>query len=70
MTKEVNQKTIKEHIKNNMQGKNIGIISLSKITKINILSLILLLHLPFTKVRLSKTIKICRALNLQVSEII
>lgn len=70
MTKEISQETIKNNIKIKMNDKHIGIVLLSKITRINIFILVFLLYTPFKKVKLSEGIKICKALKIEVSAVV
>ena len=62
-------KTIKANIKKQMCNRNINISALSKKTHINICILIFLLYFPFAKLRLTQTIKICKALKLKISDV-
>ena len=65
-----NEKMLKTNIRNKMLEKNIEASSLSKKSNINIIVLILLLYFPLYKVKLSQSISICKALNLNFSDII
>ena len=67
MTKE---KTIKFNIKNKMVKENITIHDLSIKTNINISALFFLLYSPLHKVRLTQAISICKALNLNLTDIV
>ena len=67
MTKE---KTIKFNIKNKMVKENITIHDLSIKTNINIIALFFLLYSPLHKVRLTQAISICKALNLNLTDIV
>lgn len=66
----ITQKRIKANIKNQMYNKNINILGLSKKSHINIYILTLLLYFPLSKVKLTKAIKICKALELKLSDIL
>lgn len=60
---------IKNNIKNKMHTENISLFELSEKTNINICKLIFLLNFSFSKIKLSHAIKICEALEIQVSDI-
>lgn len=66
----ITQKIIKTNIINQMNIKHVSIIDLHKKTNINVCILIMLLHCPFLKIRLSHAIKICKALELNISSIL
>lgn len=63
-------KKIKTNAKNQMVNKNINIIVLSKKAHINICILTFLLYFPFSKIKLTQSIRICKALKLKVSDIV
>lgn len=68
--KQVNQKSIKDNIKKQISNRNISIRELSKKTHLSVCRLILLLYCPFLKIKLSHSIKICKALKIKVSDIL
>jgi DNA-binding Xre family transcriptional regulator len=65
----VNHKSIKINIKTIMNAKNMGLLDLSKKSGVNIFVLMFLLYSNFSKLKLSNAIKICNALEIEVSEI-
>lgn len=67
MTKE---KTIKSNIKNKMGKENVTIHDLSIKTNISNTSLFFLLYSPLHKFKLTQSISICKALNLNLSDIV
>ncbi|WP_238899394.1 hypothetical protein [Clostridium sp. YIM B02500] len=66
----VSQTNIKKNIKRYMYDRKEKMVSLSKKANINILKLIYLLYCPFSKVKLSTSIKLCKALNIELSKIL
>ena len=68
--KMTNEKMLKTNIKNKMLEKGIKTSDLSKKSNLNIVVLIRLLYFPFHKVKLSQSIRICKVLNLNLSDII
>lgn len=67
---EVTQKSIKNNIKNYMKCDSINLLTLSRKASINYCILVFLLYFPFFKVRLTKAIKICKALEIKLSDIL
>ena len=63
-------KKIKTNVKNQMVNKNINITVLSKKAHINIYILTFLLYFPFSKIKLTQSIRICEVLKLKVSNIV
>ena len=59
----------KSRIKNMMVKRNVKIFGLSKKTDINIAVLISVLYFPLHKIKLTQCIRICKALNIKVSDI-
>lgn len=68
--KEAERKIIKINIKRYMCIKNINVLKLSKRAHLNIFRLILILYSPFSTIRLSESIRICKVLELGVSDIV
>lgn len=62
-------KKVKENITKIMFDKGINLKDLSKITKINVVSLKLMLYCPYCKLKLYKTLLICQALKINISEV-
>jgi|GEM_PF-7021299 len=69
ISKSTNGKILKTNIRNKMIEKNIKTSNLSIASNINIVELMLLLYSPFHKVKLSQSIKICKVLNLNLSDL-
>ena len=63
-------KRLQANIKNQMIDKNINIMDLSKKAHINVCILTFLLYFPFSKIKLTQSISICKALNLNLSDIV
>lgn len=63
-------KRLQANVKNQMVDKNINITDLSKKTHINVCILTFLLYFPFSKIKLTQSIRICEALKLKVSDIV
>ena len=68
--KEISQKIIKGNIKKQMFSEDIGVFVLSKKININIFILFFLLYTPFLKLKLNRTLKICKALKIGISDIV
>lgn len=66
----VSQTNIKKNIKRYMYDRKERMVSLSNKANISILKLIYLLYCPFSKLKLSASIKLCKALNIELSEIL
>lgn len=64
------EKMIKTNIKNKMAKENMKVYDLSRKTNIGIIKLFFLLCFPVCKIKLTQTISICKALNLNVSDIV
>jgi len=67
---QINQGIIKSNIRRYINNKGTGLVDLSGSAHINIFILIYLLYCPFSKIKLSNSFKICKALNLQVSKLL
>lgn len=67
---EITQKRIRRNLKRQMKDKNINLKDISVKTNINIVKLIYLLYCPFSRFKLSSSIKICKALKINTSDIL
>ena len=63
-------KRLQANVKNQMVNKNINITELSKKAHINIYILTFLLYFPFSKIKLTQSIRICKVLKLKVADIV
>lgn len=68
--REISQKTVKANIKKQMFKKDIGVLLLSQKINMNICMLFFLIYTPLLKLRLSQTLKICKALKIGISDIV
>ncbi|WP_315070913.1 hypothetical protein [uncultured Clostridium sp.] len=68
--KVVTQRLIKRNIRKYMNNEEINIFSLSKETQINLCKLIFLIYYPFSRIKLSNSFEICKALNLQLPKLL
>lgn len=66
----ISQKTIKGNIKKYIKKEDMSLIYLSKNAHINILILIYMLYCPLSKIRLTNSFEICKALNLQLPKLL
>ena len=64
------EKLIKSNIKKYIDIRGVSLFDLSKETKINIMILIYIIYVPYSKIKLSKAIMVCKALGIQLSDII
>lgn len=70
MIEKTSHKIIRLNIKKYLNNRNVKLIELSEKTHINIFALMFLMYYPFSKVKLTNAIKICKILKIELLDIL